>query len=134
MASSRLTIPHHDPGVIGDVQSAALDALRMLAPNWDGYGAPAIDAAVIDAAKSFISRLPESLVSRPRVVPMSNGTLQLEWHDGPKSLELEFESPSSIRYLQWHPEQGVEEEDSFPASRVDTAVGLIRWFLNGTVQ
>ena len=69
---------------------------------------------MIDAAKSFIARLPENLVSPPHVVPMSNGTLQLEWHDGPKSLELEFESPSSIRYLQWHPEQGVEDEDAFP--------------------
>ena len=114
MASPRLTIPRHDRGFADDVQSA-LDSLRTLAPNWDGYGAPVIDPAVIDAAKSFIARLPENLVSRPHVVPMSNGTLQLEWHDGPKSLELEFESPSSIRYLQWHPEQGVEEEDAFPA-------------------
>ena len=97
-----------------------LDSLGALAPNWDGYGAPVIDPAVIEAARSFIARLPEGLVSRPQVVPMSNGTLQLEWHDGPKSLELEFESPSSIRYLQWHPEQGVEEEDSFPVTNVET--------------
>ena len=63
---------------------------------------------------------------------MSNGTLQLEWHDGPKSLELEFESPSSIRYLQWHPEQGIEAEDSFPLTKIDAAVDLIRWFSSGT--
>jgi hypothetical protein len=124
----RLTVRQHDPDFVRAVQSA-LESIRALAPNWDGYGAPAIQPAVIDAAKSFIAELPENLAPRPRVVPMANGTLQLEWHQGPKSLELEFESPSSIRYLQWHPEQGVEEEDSFPIANVQTAVELIRWFL-----
>jgi hypothetical protein len=133
VSSPRLTIRHHDPDFVDEVHTA-LDSLGTLAPNWDGYGAPAIDPAVIEAAKSFITKLPEDLVSRPHVVPMSNGTLQLEWHDGPKSLELEFESPSSIRYLQWHPEQGVEGEDSFPVTNVETAVDLIRWFLTGAAQ
>ena len=50
-------------------------------------------------------------------------------HDGPKSLELEFESPNSIRYLQWHPDRGVEKEDSFSTADVDTAVDLIRWMV-----
>jgi len=128
MASPRLSVRHHDPNFVEGVQSA-LDSLRTLAPNWDGYGAPAIDSAVIEAAKSLIAKLPENLVCQPRVVPTSNGTLQQEWHAGPKSLELEFESPFSIRYLQWHPEQGIEEEDSFPVTSVETAVDLIRWFL-----
>jgi len=108
---------------------ADIHSLSELAPNWDGYGAPAIDPAVIEAAEAFIARLPQGLAPPPRVVPMSNGTLQLEWHAGPKSLELEFESPDSIRYLQWHPNEGVEEEDAFPTTNVETAVDLIRWFL-----
>jgi len=128
VASSRLTVGHHDPGFVVDVQ-AAIESLRALAPNWDGYGAPAIDPHVIEAAKAFIAKLPENIAFRPLVVPMSNGTLQLEWHDGPKSLELEFESPYSIRYLQWHPDRGVEKEDSFSATDVDTAVDLIRWIV-----
>jgi hypothetical protein len=110
---------------------AALESLRALTPNWDGYGAPAIDHAVIAAAKTFIASLPVSAVFHPKVVPMSNGMLQLEWHVGPRSLELEFESPSWIRYLQWQPERGIEEEDSFPVTNVDTAVELIRWCAGG---
>jgi hypothetical protein len=133
MASPRLAIPQHDPNFVDDVQFA-IDSLRALAPNWDGYGAPVIDPPVIEAARTFIARLPEGLVCRPQVVPMSNGTLQLEWHDGPKSLELEFESPTSIRYLRRHPEQGVEDEDSFSATQVETAIELIRRFLNGAGQ
>jgi hypothetical protein len=62
---------------------------------------------------------------------MANGTLELEWHDGPKSLELQFESPLSIRYLQWHPHPGIEQEDSFPVTNVERAIDLIRWFTVG---
>ena len=72
---------------------ADIERLRRLAPNWDGYGAPVIDPAIIDAAKSFVASLPATCLIPPRVVPMSSGALQLEWHDGPKSLELEFEIP-----------------------------------------
>ena len=116
----------------GAVQ-ADIRALRDLEPNWDGYGAPAIDPAVIAAAEAFVARLPGNVGSRPRVVPMANGTLQLEWHAGAKSLELEFESPQALRYLQWNPDEGVEEEESFPASDVETAVNLIRWFTTGVL-
>jgi hypothetical protein len=130
VASPQVIDSQPQPSLSGELE-AALDSLRALAPNWDGYGAPVVDPAVIDAAKSFIAKLPEELASRPHVVPMSNGTLQLEWHDGPKSLEFEFESPSSIRYLQWHPEQGIEHEDSFPVTNVGQAIDLIRWFTTG---
>jgi hypothetical protein len=99
VAIPRLSVRHLEPNFVAEIQSA-LDSLRALAPNWDGYGAPTIDSAVIDAAKAFVAKLPADLVFPPCVVRMANGTLQLEWHRGPKSLELEFESPSSIRYLQ----------------------------------
>jgi hypothetical protein len=46
-------------------------------------------------------------------------------------LELEFESRDSVRYLRWHPDEGVEEEESFPTTNVETAVDLIRWFVSG---
>jgi hypothetical protein len=127
MASPRLAVSQPDAGFV-DGMVAALDSLRALTPNWDGYGGAAINPAVIDAAKSFIVKLADERAPRPRVVPMSDGTLQLEWHAGAKSLELEFESPSTIRYLKWHPDRRIEEENSFPISDIQTAVRLIRWF------
>ncbi len=110
---------------------ADIEALRHLVPNWDGYGAPRIDPEVMEAAKWLIAQVPENLVVRPRVVPTSNGSIQLEWHAGPKSLELEFESPQVIRSLQWEPNAGIEEEKSFPVKDTETALDLIRWFMSG---
>jgi hypothetical protein len=125
------TLVHRALAWAGSVQGD-IHALGELAPNWDGYGAPAIDASVIEAAVTLVANLPRDLAARqPRVVPTANGMLQLEWHAGARSLELEFESPHSIRYLQWNPDEGVEEEDSFPAADVETAVNLIRWFTTG---
>ena len=122
---------HYDP----DFAAAVCDSLEELAalkPNWDGYGAPPIHRDIIDAARAFVRALPDSLAYRPRVVPMSTGNLQLEWHHGSKVLELEFESPKLIHYLQWHLEVGVEEEHIIPVSDIEAAVDLIQWFMSGT--
>lgn len=63
---------------------------------------------------------------------MSTGNLQFEWHHGRKVLELEFETADTIHFLQWDPEQHIEEEDTFRASDIDRAVDLIQWFMSGT--
>jgi len=109
-----------------------LTRLGALAPNWDGYNAPVIDPDIIASARRFVNEMPEGLTVRPRVVPMSPGNLQLEWHQSDKILELEFETPELIHFLQWQPEVGIEEEDVFPAGDVERAASLIRWFMNGT--
>lgn len=75
--------------------------------------------------------LPENIGFQPRVVPMSTGNLQFEWHHGKKTLELEFESPQTIHFLQWNSDEGIEEEDTFRASDIDRAVDLIQWFMTG---
>jgi hypothetical protein len=123
--------PAYDPA-FKEFIGSELDRLAALAPNWDRYGAPAIDPQIIAAAKVFLRALPENIAYRPRVVPMSPGNLQFEWHHGPKVLELEFESPATIRFLQYDPEAKVEEEDTFRTSEIDRAVDLIQWFMNGT--
>ena len=108
-----------------------LDRLASLPPNWDAEGAPRIDAEIIRAAREFASMLPENIASTPAVVPSAAGNLQFEWDDGTRSLELEVETTSTIHYLKWHPEEGIEEEDFFDIHDVDRAVSLIRWFMRG---
>ena len=91
-----------------------------------------INTFILAVAKKFVEVLPENLAFRPHVVPMSPGNLQFEWQHGSKSLELEFESATTIRYLQWHPEAGVSEEGTFRVDDTDEAIDLIQWFMNGT--
>jgi hypothetical protein len=47
-------------------------------PNWDGYGAQAIEAATVEAARSFVAMLPPTL-GTPDVAPGADGTIGLEW-------------------------------------------------------
>ncbi len=108
-----------------------LDRLALLHENWDCEGAKRIDPAIIQAARQFISRLPEDIGSLPAVVPIARGTLQFEWSKGTRSLELEIESPSVIRYLQWDSAQGLEEEESFDIKNTNLAAALIQWFMKG---
>jgi hypothetical protein len=108
-----------------------LDRLAVLRRNWDREGANPIDHAIVQSAGRFISRLPENIASVPAVVPMAKGNLQFEWNEGQRSLELEIETPTTVRYLKWHPEEGLEEEDSFDIEDTDRAAALIRWFMRG---
>jgi hypothetical protein len=127
-------IEKDDPFHLADDLEAALRSLGEFSSDRDGYGAPAIDPAVIAAVRAFVARLPHGLAPQPRVVPMSSGTVQLVWHAGPRSLELEFESPDSIRCLRRHPEEGIEEEESFPAEDVEMAVEMIEWLMHGALR
>jgi hypothetical protein len=119
-----------DPDFVQAVRED-IEGLRRLEVNWDGYGAPVIDPAVMSAAKSFIASLPDNLADRPRVVPMSNGTLQLEWSNSTKSLEFEFESPTAIHFLQWQPSARIEEEGFFDAADISRATELLQWLMFG---
>jgi hypothetical protein len=122
---------HYDPNFVSAVEGD-LDRLSRLPPNWDGYGAPMIDPSILETARMFIKALPENLAYRPRVVPMSTGNLQFEWHHGSKILEIEFETPQAIHFLQWHPEFEIEEEGVLHSTDIERAVDLIQWFMSGT--
>jgi hypothetical protein len=108
-----------------------LDRLASLPANWDHEGAPRIDPVIIQAARQFISQLPQDIAPLPAVVPSAAGNLQFEWNAGRRSLELEIEKPSVVHYLKWDPSEGVEEEDTFEINATDRAVFLIQWFIKG---
>lgn len=107
----------------------SLDELQAFQANWDGYGAAPLDRLNLDAARRFVESLPDGAIPHPMVVPMTRGRVQLEWHRGNRSLELEFETPATIHYLQWDSDQGVETEDVISADRVDALNGLLKWFV-----
>jgi hypothetical protein len=111
-----------------------LDRLAALPLNWDAQGARPIDAEIVRAARVFVAGLPPNIAKTPLVIPMAKGNLQFEWHDGPRSLELEIETPHQVHYLKWHPEEGVEDEGVYDIQDVDQSVALIRWFQRGIMN
>jgi hypothetical protein len=106
----------------------ALAEFRALPPNWNGYGAIPVDHQIIQAAADFILALPSDLAATPKVVPMTRGRLQFEWHRGNRSLELEFESSDRLHYLKWDSDANVEEEDVIPVHDTGSVHALLRWF------
>jgi hypothetical protein len=110
-----------------------LERLGRLTAGWDGYRAPAIDAAVITAARALVLRLPHDLAPPLRVVPLASGGLQFEWASGQVALELEFETADTIRYLTWNPSHGAAEEDVVSAADIARIEALIRWYAQQNV-
>src|SRR3972149_2678261 len=114
--------------------NSELDRLAALPENWDHEGAKSIDQAIINAARKLIAALPKDIAKIPAVIPSADGNLQFEWTEGPRLLELEIETPTTIHYLKWHPEERIEEEDAFEIHQTDRAVLLIQWFTRGATH
>jgi hypothetical protein len=105
-----------------------LDAMGELQHDWNGYGAIPIDRAIIASASRFIENFGEQFCGSPRIVPMTKGRLQFEWHRGNRSLEMEFEDPDNIHYLKWDSDDAFEEEGIVPISDPDVINTVLAWF------
>ena len=124
---------YYDPDFTNYVCSR-LDALERLEANWDGEGAPIIDRTILLSVRDFVRQLPPHIACRPMVVPLSTGSLQLEWHHGSRVLELEFERPDAVHYLKWNSTTHTNDENLVALSRRDELVDLIRWFMQGVMD
>jgi len=124
---------YYDSGFKGFCHQKLGD-LEKLRAGWDYEGAPPIKPEIIAAVRNFVDVLPQHVATRPMVVPLSTGNVQLEWHHGRQALELEFESPAEVHYLKWDPDNQIEDEDVISASDRDQLVSLIRWFMRGMLS
>ena len=106
-----------------------LDLLK-LEKNWDGYNADPISKEIVESAIRFVASVPSEVFGNPQVVPSLRCGLQFEWYAGDRSLELEFENPREIRFLQCDDKRSIEEERIIP---IDSpfAHDLIRWVQRG---
>lgn len=58
----------------------SLPGLHGLKPDWDSYGALAIDSRAIFSALEFILKLPSRIdIDSPVVVPHPHGGVEFEW-------------------------------------------------------
>jgi hypothetical protein len=106
----------------------SLSDLCKLEHDWDGYGAAPMNPRVIASASKFIGDFGRLFQGAPRLVPMTRGRLQLEWHCGNRSLEIEFEDAHTLHYLKWDSDQGIAEEDVIDRADDHSIAGLLEWF------
>jgi hypothetical protein len=109
-----------------------LDAMRKLAENWDGYGAAAPRADLIDLAQEFTSLL---LAARGangaertvHVSPIRTGGVLLEWEDRHRQHEIEISPDGSIGFLHVNKAtQEMETRKFVPGSRSVLHPGLLQ--------
>ena len=80
-----------------------LDAMRTLAPNWDGYNADPPRSDVLDVAKEFVEFIAASRPADPWrdvfVSPGRAGGVLIEWADAKFEHELEIEPDGTWGFL-----------------------------------
>lgn len=104
-----------------------LSEISKLENGWDGEHAIPIRFENIQSAKLILDRLTEYPT---HLAPMTNGRLQLEWHKGKTSLELEIDS-GTIYYLQVF-NQDIMIEDSYPVNQFEKTRELVKWFYSSS--
>lgn len=84
-----------------------LQELLNMGENWNGYGEKAVHEASAKRVVNILDRM-EYAGRSLAVVPMSNGGLQLEWHRGAKSVEVEV--PPTGDASGWYFDENEDEE------------------------
>lgn len=108
-----------------------IQSLHDVKDDWKKFGIDPINEHSIAVAIDFVRSIDTPLLVRPKVVPMTKGRFQLEWHRGPRSLEIEFETPSLAHYLKWDSSSKIQEEDVILTSKRECLLDLIAWFDSG---
>ncbi|MAF66865.1 MAG: hypothetical protein CMJ84_14570 [Planctomycetes bacterium] len=110
----------------------ALSELESLGPNWDSYGAKAPRRPILEQADEFTLAAFGILLAHdvepiaPFVVPTRAGSVQLEWSEDDRELELELGNSGQFQYLV----VSHDHEAEGPCKRWH-ALRLVRWVLTG---
>lgn len=88
--------------------------LRTLPQNWNSYGASPIDPKVVQEAMNLMNGILSPTSPAPRVVPLSSGGLQLEWHRQGIDLEVVFDREEQPFFYYRNRVSGDEAEHALP--------------------
>jgi hypothetical protein len=83
-----------------------VEHLRDLKPDWDTYGAPAIDPDAIRRAEAFVEMVTKST---PRLVPMSSGGVDVEF-DTLRGMEFSVSFEPTLNSAYFYIAEGDEAE------------------------
>ena len=98
-----------------------LEAMRRLRENWDGYGAAAPQANLIELAQEFTGLI-EAMLSKSaadssmlHVSPTRVGGILIDWEDRYMQHEVELNPDYSIGFLHLNKATGyIQTAQSFP--------------------
>lgn len=107
---------------------AQIDQLALLPVGWNDVGSAPMDPEIIAAAHRLADELPTTAGELARIMPLARGCLQWEYRRGKRSLEIEFESPTQLRFYQCDPTERFENEECFPTHDRTTLGRLVAWF------
>ena len=93
------------------------NVLTSLRKGWDGYVGLPVSFTCAQFAANVIERLYTDALPPPQLVPMSDGTLRLEWHMNQYDLEIEVLAPYEVvafrTDLKTDEEQEIEVQTDF---------------------
>ena len=98
-----------------------LEAMRRLGENWDGYGAAAPQAKIIDLAQDSsacsmpCSRRSSAAPAEFHVSPTRVGGILIDWEDDAFEHEMELNPDGSIGFLHHNKATGTIETRKFSA-------------------
>lgn len=69
--------------------------LLLLQPNWDSYGATAIDEKIVLKAFNLLFSIESKDIPKPVVVPVSDGGIDIEWNIAKIFLSLKIREDGS---------------------------------------
>jgi len=93
----------NQPGLVQVIGNLVARCMELLAlpKDWDTYGAKQIRSDVVQYALTIVFPLVFEGFPVPKIVPVPNGGIQLEWHTRKGELELEIERPYGVAgYLE----------------------------------
>lgn len=88
---------------------AELQSALELRANWNGYGERPISRTSVRRVVEILGKL-RSLQLQPHAVPMSNGSIQIEWHCPSGSIEIEVPSIGAAQGYTYSDDPEFEEE------------------------
>ncbi len=110
-----------------------LQSMRELPENWDGYGAAAPLAGVVDFAQAFVAFLEAALktsrseVPAVHVSPTRVGGILIEWDDVQVGHEVDVRPDLSLSFLHLHRSTGQIITRSFaPDASMAVDPGLLQ--------
>ena len=105
---------------------ARLQSFAALSEDWDSYGALPIRQEALEEARRVLATLYAQYPDRkPQVVPMNGGGVLIEWGDGNRALELEFDASGKASYIFW---RGLEILRRGDVAHLDEVPGLLEAF------